>query len=1259
MHSALVRLFLFLSLYSLTLACTKKTADPSATSSSGLTINATPQSQVVNNSVSPIGSGGTIQSQSFHSSFLLPDNKVLLVPDTTYAAKADTEIFDVTAQTWTSMLPMHSARSKGASLQLADGRILATGGADNTSEIFSESLGLWISVGNLTQGARQNHNICLLKDGRALVAGGVSTSTQVPVANSETFDPVIGNWTAAGPLQTPRTDAQCITLNNGRVILIGGYDVNGTDLSSVEVFDPGTNQWSAGPSLNTPRGDMAATLLRDGRVVVSGGYLDTGMVSNSAEVFDPTTSQWTNLATPFSFARASHIGVETTPGKIILVGGLNDYADSLTSVEQLDIGSGQLTSLGDLNIPRAYFAMTTTADGNLIITGGTNSSSLSLTSTEIYDTTRGTSTLLGSAPRARSQPSVVQLSPTQILIAGGSFPSTSTAQGSVQNFASAGVRIDLSSKQALPTNAFITPRVNAGASLLDDGSILMFGGQNTAQQWLSSSEAYSLSTNSWTSTGAMTSVHGSGSASVKLQDGRILVAGGMPLTNSAISNCEVYSPTSHQWSNLASMTTSRGRHNLILLPDGRVMAIGGRSFPGNIATTLSSAEIYDSVQNTWTLTGSLNVGRYNAAAILLPDGRVLVAGGVSASGSTLSSEVWIPSTGLWQKVGNLGSLRSSGLALTTPMGGAALFAGGNSKVEIFDPVLSSWYFSDLSFARPSFLNATPMVTSTGSMVFWASQYADDINPLLSWTPWQPVQVQNADSQTPLPIPTNMGLGSYDSQTQTYYPPLFGNGTSNLSFQGSAGVSGSVNVAYSQNPLIPTQLTAGNISLASRTINPLFPKTGKVSTVTLSFSGSYHIQNLSVAPLSGDFSFLGGTYPGTRGNCGAEISSNCTITLQYSPTTAGTTTTALTLNYTVAGVSKTQNLTLQGLAQDVDPSQNVLLVYNSTSSNSSTILNYYLSHRPGMASANSVAVSISSQEVVSESTYLAQMETPILNWLQAHPSRDIRFIVLMYDLPSRVSGGTNSSVALRLAQAYSVPNITSGATYNGTIMDQYNLKSYPGTRALVTTMNMGSVAATTAYIDKLAAMYAAMPTPNLIISASASGHGGNKYLFEDAQGYAGYPLGQGMQNTMTSNNPSANSSYLAQNQTILNTVDSLSGYFSWGVHAGLPSTYATDGTVTFTGQSNWFLIATAESFNGQLGCSQGCISSWYASNAWGGSNYSRGPAGAVGHVEEPYVGGINSGYYFSMWETGFLFSEAAWLSRNTPYFIAVGDPLITK
>ncbi len=88
------------------------------------------------------------------------------------------------------------------------------------------------------------------------------------------------------------------------------------------------------------------------------------------------------------------------------------------------------------------------------------------------------------------------------------------------------------------------------------------------------------------------------------------------------------------------MTSVRGEHTATLLSNGKVLVVGGVN---NGLNQLSSAELYDPAEETWSPTASMNVARRQHTAILLPDGEVLVAGGISSSFAPASSaEIYDP-----------------------------------------------------------------------------------------------------------------------------------------------------------------------------------------------------------------------------------------------------------------------------------------------------------------------------------------------------------------------------------------------------------------------------------------------------------------------------------------------------------------------------------------------------------------------------------------------------------------------------------------
>ena len=109
--------------------------------------------------------------------------------------------------------------------------------------------------------------------------------------------------------------------------------------------------------------------------------------------------------------------------------------------------------------------------------------------------------------------------------------------------------------------------------------------------------------------------------------------------STALDGAEVYDPATRCWTPTGSMGTPRFFHAAVLLPDGRVLLAGGcRGWTGDPegysyqgCLQLSTAETWDPATGSWTPTGAMQSTR-RGPGLLLPDGRVLVVG--SETGST-------------------------------------------------------------------------------------------------------------------------------------------------------------------------------------------------------------------------------------------------------------------------------------------------------------------------------------------------------------------------------------------------------------------------------------------------------------------------------------------------------------------------------------------------------------------------------------------------------------------------------------------------
>ena len=392
--------------------------------------------------------------------------------------------------------------------------------------------------------------------------GPGASASPGPLASTAGSSPTVTPGTTAagpsgpvGPMGTGRQIHTATTLQDGRVLVVGGYDLGDGALASAVLYDPRSDTFSSTGSLAEARGYQTATMLANGRVLITGG------------------------------------GPASWPGSITGITG-----PILASAELYDAGTGTFGPTGAMATPREGHTATRLRDGRVLIAGGADYQAHALASAELYDPTAGTFSPTGSMSTARAFQTATLLADGRVLIAGGS----PAAWGTTSKLASAEI-YDPRTGTFSASGSMTLERDFHTATGLADGRVLIAGGSGTSAEDLASAEIFDAGAGTFSPTGAMT-VGREYQSATRLADGRVLLVGGGSdyVTRAFIASAEIYDPRTGSFSATGSLAVARTYHAATVLTDGRVLVTGGYG----AAAPLASAEIYDPTSGTFTSAGS-------------------------------------------------------------------------------------------------------------------------------------------------------------------------------------------------------------------------------------------------------------------------------------------------------------------------------------------------------------------------------------------------------------------------------------------------------------------------------------------------------------------------------------------------------------------------------------------------------------------------------------------------------------------------------
>ncbi|WP_433932686.1 Kelch repeat-containing protein [Sorangium cellulosum] len=228
---------------------------------------------------------------------------------------------------------------------------------------------------------RGEHTATVLQDGRVLVAGGYPELDAFPYTDAgalslqqvEIYDPATRTWSPAAPLGRGRAGHAAILLPNGHVLVAGGRQINrqtaGAELASAETYDPASNTWTAAGRLPLPPTDPSMMLVDGKPVLVGLAWSERAWLDVlHAAVYDPEARNWTELPTCDNTPRVRPVGATLLhDGRVMAVGSGCSLYDPETRLWTWEQRAVMSTS--EYEYPHA----TTLPGGGVLVVGGTTS----------------------------------------------------------------------------------------------------------------------------------------------------------------------------------------------------------------------------------------------------------------------------------------------------------------------------------------------------------------------------------------------------------------------------------------------------------------------------------------------------------------------------------------------------------------------------------------------------------------------------------------------------------------------------------------------------------------------------------------------------------------------------------------------------------------------------------------------------------------------------------------------------------------------
>ncbi|WP_179032056.1 Kelch repeat-containing protein [Paenibacillus kribbensis] len=277
------------------------------------------------------------------------------------------------------------------------------------TQIFAEQTS-WTSETNLTK--KIDRVSLVTVNGKIYSIGGHDADKFYDTI--DVYDPETKTWTQKGKLPTVRGTVSA-AVYDGKIYITGGEPIN----RRLDIYDTVTNEWKQGTPFPKDLAGYAAQFV-NGKLLVIGGFNMYNNASADVYEYDPSTDAWTakaSLSTPRRYTTSALVD-----GKVYVIGGANDSKGLLSSIEEYDPQTNKWTTKSPMSTPRHGLTAAVLNNEIYVIGGNTAATKVSGPATdevEKYNPKTDTWSTIPSMPTARGLLSAVSLN-NAIYVAGGS-----------------------------------------------------------------------------------------------------------------------------------------------------------------------------------------------------------------------------------------------------------------------------------------------------------------------------------------------------------------------------------------------------------------------------------------------------------------------------------------------------------------------------------------------------------------------------------------------------------------------------------------------------------------------------------------------------------------------------------------------------------------------------------------------------------------------------------------------------------------------